>query len=102
MKTIVDFCVVPMGVGLSVSEYIARCQKVIEEAGMTPHMHAYGTTIEGEWDEVLAVVKQCHEAVHAMGVKRISTSIRLGTRTDREQSITSKVKSVKDKLQAKS
>ena len=50
--------------------------------------------MEGEWDEVMAALKLCHEKIHAMGSPRISTSIRLGTRTDREQTIADKIDSV--------
>jgi uncharacterized protein (TIGR00106 family) len=98
MNVILDLCVVPIGVGVSVSPYIAACEKVLSEAGLTPHLHAYGTTIEGEWDTVFAAVKRCHEKVHEMGAPRISTTIKLGTRTDRKQTIEAKVRSVKDKL----
>ncbi len=94
MNVILDLCVVPMGVGVSVSKYVAACEKAIEACGLTPHMHSYGTTIEGEWDAVMMAVKRCHETVHEMGAPRISTSIRLGTRTDRKQTIASKVESV--------
>ena len=51
MKAIADFCVVPIGVGVSVSEYVAACEKVLDDAGLKRHMHAYGTNVEGEWDE---------------------------------------------------
>lgn len=98
MNVILDLCVVPLGVGVSVSEYIVACQKVLSEAGFQPHLHAYGTTIEGDWDAVMAAVKSCHEAVHEMGAPRISTTIKLGTRTDRAQTIENKVRSVRDKL----
>ncbi len=98
MKVIVDLCVVPLGVGVSVSEYVAACQRVIESAGLAHELHAYGTNIEGDWDEVFAVVKRCHEVVHEMGAPRISTTVKLGTRTDREQSMRGKVASVADKL----
>lgn len=98
MKVLLDLCVVPLGVGVSVSEYIAACQRVLEEAGLKHEMHMYGTNIEGQWDEVLAAVKKCHEVVHQMGAPRISTSIRLGTRTDKNQTMKNKVRSVKGKL----
>jgi len=98
MNVLLDFCVVPIGVGVSVSEYIAACQRVLKEAGLKHEMHMYGTNIEGEWDDVLAAVKKCHEVVHQMGAPRISTSIRLGTRTDREQTMEDKIKSVEQKL----
>ncbi|KAI8850677.1 hypothetical protein BC829DRAFT_147030 [Chytridium lagenaria] len=61
-------------------------------------MHAYGTNVEGEWDQVSEVIKKCHEAVHAMGAPRVSTSIRIGTRTDKEQSMMDKITVVEDIL----
>jgi len=98
MKVVAEYSIVPMGVGVSVSEYIAACQKVFEEAGLTIQLHAYGTNIEGEWDEVLGAVRRCHEVVHGMGVHRISAVLKLGTRTDRDQSLEDKVRSVRQKL----
>lgn len=95
-----DFCVVPMGVGVSVSAHVAECQRVLAASGLSYQMHPYGTVVEGEWEHVMATLKQCHERVHAMGVARISTSIRLGTRTDREQTMHDKMASVRDKLGA--
>ncbi len=98
MKAIADVCVVPVGVGVSVSKYIAACQEIFDEAGLSTHLHAYGTNIEGEWDTVFAAIKRCHEAIHEMGAPRISTTIKVGTRTDREQTMADKVKSVELKL----
>ena len=94
MKVMLDFCVVPIGVGVSVSEYVAECQRVLERAGLLHQMHPYGTVVEGEWDEVFAAIRRCHERVHALGAPRISTSIRLGTRVDREQTMQDKLDSV--------
>jgi uncharacterized protein (TIGR00106 family) len=98
MHVIIDLCVVPLGVGVSVSPHVAACQKVLEDAGLEHQMHAYGTNIEGEWDAVMAAVKRCHEVVHAMGAPRISSTIKLGTRTDRHQSMDDKINSVVEKL----
>ena len=98
MKVMLDFCVVPLGVGVSVSEYVAECQRVLRAAGLSHQMHPYGTVVEGEWDEVFAALRACHERVHAMGAPRISTSLRLGTRIDREQSMADKIESVERKL----
>lgn len=98
MHVIMDLCVIPLGVGVSVSPQVAACQRVIEASGLEHRMHAYGTNIEGPWDEVMAAVKRCHEVVHEMGAPRITTTIKLGTRTDREQSMAEKVESVETKL----
>ena len=99
MKAIADLCVVPIGVGVSVSEYVVACERILKEAGLKTHLHAYGTNIEGDWDVVFAAIKRCHETVHAMGAPRISTVIKLGTRVDRDQTMDEKVRSVQVKLQ---
>ena len=58
------------------------------------HGHANGTNVEGEWEEVMAAIRACHEALHAMGVPRIHTDIKLGTRVDRDQHMADKTASV--------
>jgi uncharacterized protein (TIGR00106 family) len=98
MKAIADVSVVPLGVGVSVSKYVAVCERILAEAGLQPRLHAWGTNIEGEWDEVFAAVRLCHEEIHALGAPRVSTVIKLGTRTDKEQSGEDKIRSVKEKL----
>lgn len=98
MKVMIDLCVVPLGVGVSVSDYVAQCHRIIAEAGLESQLHAYGTNIEGEWDAVFGAVKKCHEQIHGMGAPRITTTIKLGTRTDRSQSMADKVESVTNKL----
>ncbi|MHC4968477.1 MAG: MTH1187 family thiamine-binding protein, partial [Planctomycetota bacterium] len=98
MKVIVDFSVVPIGVGVSVSKYVAACQRVLDEMNLKTNLHAYGTNVEGEWDEVFSAIKRCHEAVHGMGAPRISTVIKVGTRIDRDQTMSDKVTSVESKL----
>ena len=98
MKVIADLCVIPIGVGTSVSNQVAMCERILSAAGLKTRLHAYGTNIEGEWDAVFAAVKRCHEALHASGVPRISTSMKFGTRIDREQSLEDKVRSVEEKL----
>lgn len=94
MQVMVDLCVVPLGVGVSVSPQVAACQRVIQASGLSHRMHAYGTNIEGPWDEVMAVVKRCHEVVHEMGAPRITSTLRVGTRIDRAQTMDDKVASV--------
>lgn len=98
MHVIVDLCVVPLGVGVSVSDYVVACEKVLKAAGLKTHLHAYGTNIEGEWDAVFEAIRQCHESIHQMGAPRISTTIKLGTRTDRTQTMEDKVDSVTQKM----
>ena len=94
MRVIVDVCVVPIGVGVSLSAYVAACGEVIEAAGLKQVPGPNGTAIEGEWDAVFACVKACHERLHQNGVPRIHATLRVNTRIDREQSFRDKVSSV--------
>jgi uncharacterized protein (TIGR00106 family) len=98
MKVIADLTVIPLGVGISLSKYVAACEKVLTDAGLKTKLHAYGTNIEGEWDVVAAAVKRCHEVLHEMGAPRVSSVVKLGTRTDRDQTMDDKVKSVEEKM----
>jgi uncharacterized protein (TIGR00106 family) len=100
MYVLMDIMVSPTGVGISVSPYVAKCQKIFEDAGLIHTMHGYGTNIEGEWDDVMAAVKSCHEELHQAGAVRITSHIKLGTRTDRDQTMADKITSVQDKLAA--
>ena len=98
MKVIIDLCVIPIGVGVSMGSYIAECEKILLKAGLKTQLHGYGTNVEGEWDEVMHAVKECHEVLHRMGVPRISSTLRVGTRIDREQTIDDKIRSVQEKM----
>lgn len=95
MKVLVDLTVVPIGVGVSLSKYIAACEAVLDRPGLKTSLHANGTNIEGEWDEVFLAIRECHQRVHELGAPRIHTNIKLGTRTDRQQSLEDKVESVR-------
>ena len=99
MHLIADICVIPLGVGLSVSKHVAACERIFQEAGLTHQLHAYGTNVEGDWDDVMGALKRCHEVVHDMGAVRISTTVRRGTRNDRKQSMQDKLDSVARQLE---
>jgi uncharacterized protein (TIGR00106 family) len=94
MKVLVNLQLVPIGTGVSVSKYIAACERVLAEAGLHYELHANGTNIEGEWEAVFAAIRRCHEVVHEMGAPRINSLVSVGTRIDKEQSLQDKVDSV--------
>ena len=52
MKVLIDLTIVPIGVGTSLSAYIAACEQVLDRPGLTVRLHANGTNIEGDWDAV--------------------------------------------------
>ncbi|BFZ55181.1 hypothetical protein PYCC9005_002221 [Savitreella phatthalungensis] len=87
-----------MGVETSVTKYISEAQRVLEKTGLKYELHGYGTGIEGEWDAVMEAIRKVHEALHAMGVPRCATDIRIGTRVDKQGSLADKVGSVKKML----
>ena len=99
MNAIAEFTIIPIGVGVSLSKYVAVCEQVLEEAGLSYQLHANGTNLEGEWDEVMGAIKTCHERLHELGVPRIATQIKIGTRTDREQKMVDKIASVRAKIE---
>ena len=68
----VDLCVVPIGVGVSLSPYIAACERVIAATGLTHQLGPNGTAIEGPWGEVMDCVRACHAELHGMGAPRLT------------------------------
>ena len=92
----IDFCLVPIGVGISLSPYIKSCLSVIEEHKLSYELGPNGTAIEGEWDQVFECIKSCHEVLHREGVPRIYTTLKLNTRIDKKQLIKEKVQRVID------
>ncbi len=99
MKVIVDFCLISLGGDLSLSPYIAECQRILQQCGLKHELHAYGTNIEGEWEPVMEAIKRCHNRVHEMGAPRINTTLKIGTRVDRDDALERKVASVQALLQ---
>ena len=94
MKAIADICVVPITGKISVREPVARAHQILKDAGLTTHLHAYGTNVEGELADILAAVQKVHEILHAEGTPRLSTTIKLGTRTDKDANMAAKVQVV--------
>jgi uncharacterized protein (TIGR00106 family) len=76
---LLDFSMTPLGKGESVSPFVARCLEVVAASGLDYRLHAMGTTLEGELDEVLAVVRRCFEALQA-DCDRISCSVKIDYR----------------------
>ncbi|RAP32216.1 hypothetical protein DID76_01015 [Candidatus Marinamargulisbacteria bacterium SCGC AG-414-C22] len=98
MHVSVDLCLIPIGVGTSLSPYIAECQKIFNTFKLDYTLHAYGTTVSGEWDTVFKAIKACHETCHKKGSPRIFSTIKCGTRIDKSQTPADKIASVTNKL----
>src|SRR6516165_8571452 len=76
---LLDFSMTPLGKGESVSAYVARCLEIIAASGLDYRLHAMGTTLEGDLDQVLDVVRRCFQALEA-DCDRISCSIKIDYR----------------------
>lgn len=92
---LLDFSMTPLGKGESVSPYVARCMEVVAASGLDHRLHAMGTTLEGELDQVLDVVRRCFEALRT-DCNRISCSIKIDYRNGPGGRLDSKVRKVQD------
>lgn len=94
MKVIADIAMVPIGVGVSLSKYIKIAHQVLVDANLNARLCPYGTVVEGEYDEVVSAIKKAMEALHEEGVPRINMTIKMGSRTDKDQSAQDKIDAV--------
>jgi len=94
---LLEFSMSPLEKGASVGEYVARSLKIIDESGLDYRLHAIGTIIEGDVDQVLGVLKQCLEAM-AADCDRITCTAKLDYRRGYSGRLQTKVTSVEEKL----
>ncbi len=96
---IVEVTITPLGTQTpSVSYYVAEVHKVLEQSGLTHQLTPMSTIIEGDLQEIIAVIQKMHEVPFEKGALRVSTSIRIDDRRDIEASMEQKLKSVQDKI----
>jgi uncharacterized protein (TIGR00106 family) len=91
MKAIAEIQVIPIGAGVSVREPVKRAHFLLEESGLEVHLHANGTNIEGDLTAILHAIETVVETLHAEGTVRLSTHIKIGTRTDKEPTMAGKL-----------
>ncbi len=91
MKAIVEVQIIPIGAGVSVRKEVMRAHGLLEESGLEIVLHANGSNMEGELEDVLAAIRHAIETLHAEGVTRLSTHIKIGTRTDKVPSMRGKL-----------
>ncbi|KAJ9608331.1 UPF0045 protein M15 [Cladophialophora chaetospira] len=100
-KCTADFCLIPLGTSTaSVSAQIAEVQRLLKKSGLKYSMHSAGTTVEGSWDDVMRLIGQAHTLLHDKGIVRIQSDIRVGSRTDKAQTMEDKVSAVEKLLAA--
>ena len=94
---LVAFSVTPIGAGEDVAAPVAKAVKVVRDSGLPNRTDAMFTTVEGEWDEVMAVVKQAVEAVAAVA-PRVSLVLKADVRPGHSGQLTAKVKRIDEAL----
>jgi uncharacterized protein (TIGR00106 family) len=94
---LLEFSMTPLGKGEGVSPYVARSIDIVDRSGLKYRLTPMGTILEGEWDDVMRVVRECHERMRE-DCDRITTSIRIDYRAGASGRLESKVRSVEDKL----
>lgn len=94
---LVEFSVAPMGVGESISKEVAKVIDIIDRSGLKYRTHAMGTLIEGDWEQCMAVIKQCHEALRVTS-PRVYTRIAIDDRQGDLSNMDRKIESVRQKL----
>jgi len=95
---IVEISFVPIGVGTSLSSYIAKVIKNIEKSGLKYQLTPMGTIVEGEWNEISNLIDYSHNLIFEMGIERIITNIKIDYRLDKKSSMQDKIDSVKKKM----
>jgi uncharacterized protein (TIGR00106 family) len=91
------FSIIPMGTGESLSGEVAKVINLVDRSGLKYQVTAMGTLVEGNWDEVLSLIKRCHETARK-GSDRVYTRISIDDREGVKDQITGKVASVEKKI----
>ena len=99
MKIIADICVIPLHrenntQNASVREEVAIAHKILRDTGCNCTLHAYGTNVEGDYDTIMNALKKIHLTLHERGIVRIHTNLKIGSRTDKNQSLSDKTDAV--------
>ncbi len=94
---VVNFSIVPIGKDSSLSAKVTEVLKIVSESGISYKLHSMGTILEGDWDEIMKLIKKCHKRV-LKDSDRVLTTITIDDHKGRTGRIAGKVKSVEKKL----
>ncbi len=92
-----EFTIFPIGKDVSLSKYVARSLKLIDESGLPYRINPMGTVVEGSWDEVMELIKKCHMAI-LEDTERVSSSIKIDDRKGTTNALSRKIISVEGKV----
>jgi uncharacterized protein (TIGR00106 family) len=93
----IEFSIVPLGKGASVSPVIARVMKIVVESGVRYKANPMGTVIEGEWGRLIDLVKKCHDEA-MKDADRVVTTVKIDDYKGKGDRLEEKLESVEQKL----
>ena len=97
---LLEFSMSPLGKGESVGKYVSRSLQIVDKSGVAYRLNPMGTVLEGEWDDVLDVVRQCYERMKK-DCPRISCTMKIDYRKGHQDRLSGKVASVEKRLKKK-
>ena len=97
---LLEFSMSPLGKGESVGKYVSRSLEIIDKSGVDYRLNPMGTVLEGEWDDVFGVVKQCYKRMRK-DCGRISCVIKVDYRRRHKGRLSGKVASVEKRIKRK-
>lgn len=92
-----EFSIIPIGTGSSIGDQIARVLKIVDASGLPYRINPMGTVVEGEWDDIMQLIRNCHETVLKTG-ERVVTSISIDDRKGKANRIEEKIKSIERRI----
>ena len=94
---LVEFSIVPIGAGSSLSEHITEVLRIVDASGLPYKINPMGTVIEGDWDKVMKLIQKCHKTV-LKNQERVVTTLTIDDRRGKTRRIDQKVKSIERRI----
>lgn len=92
-----EFSIIPIGIGSSLGDRLAEVLKIVDKSGMSYKINPMGTVIEGEWNDMMKLIRKCHDSVMKKG-ERVITTIAIDDRKGKPNRIDEKVKSIEKRI----
>ena len=88
-KVVADLAISPIGTGPSMSSYVRTCGEILAKPQyhLKTTMHAFGTNVEGSLNDIEGAVRDCIETLHRQKVPRVSATLTISSRIDKQQSL---------------
>jgi len=92
-----EFSIIPIGVGSSIGDRLAEVLKIVDSSGLPYKVNPMGTVVEGEWDDIMKLIRKCHKTVMKTG-DRVVTTVSIDDRKGKPNRIDEKIKSIERRI----